>query len=86
MTVVASELRAGWRNLLAASIGLGLGVPIYTAISSLFLRALETEYGWSKAVTAGAMIALPLTALVLPIAGWLVDRFGVLRGINLMQT
>lgn len=73
----AGELRAGWRNLLAATIGIGLGIASYTPVSSLFLHALETEFGWSKGAAAGALIALPITALVLPLAGWLIDRFGV---------
>jgi predicted MFS family arabinose efflux permease len=77
VTPFRRELRLGWRNLLAASIGLGLGIPSYTPVSSLFLRALEQDFGWSKAVAAGAMIALPVTALVLPFAGVLIDRFGV---------
>jgi predicted MFS family arabinose efflux permease len=77
VTPFRRELRAGWRNLLAATIGLGLGIPSYTPVSSLFLRALELEFGWSKTVAAGAMIALPVTALILPFAGALIDRFGV---------
>jgi MFS family permease len=71
------ELRGGWRNLLAATIGLGFGIPCYTPVSSLFLRALGIQFGWSKAVAAGALIALPIAALTFPFAGRLIDRFGV---------
>jgi len=71
------ELRAGWRNLLAATIGLGFGIPCYTPVSSLFFRALGVQFGWSKAVAAGALIALPIAALAFPFAGRLIDRFGV---------
>lgn len=71
------ELRRGWRNLCAATLGIGLGIASYTPVSSLFFQALESEYGWSKAAAAGALIALPVTALVLPAAGWLIDRYGV---------
>jgi predicted MFS family arabinose efflux permease len=73
------ELRVGWRNLLAACIGLSVGVGGYFPISSLFLRSLEEQFGWSKGIAAGALIALPITALALPIAGRLIDRFGVRR-------
>ncbi len=73
----ARELRDGWRNLSAATVGIGLGIASYPPVSSLFFHALETEFGWSKAAAAGALIALPITALVLPLAGFLVDRFGV---------
>ena len=49
------ELRHGWRNLSAATIGIAFGISNYTPTSSLFFRALETEFGWSKTVTASAM-------------------------------
>jgi predicted MFS family arabinose efflux permease len=71
------EFRAGWRNLVAATIGIGLGVPCYTPVSSLFSRALGVEFGWSATVAVGALVALPITALALPFAGQLIDRFGV---------
>src|ERR1700676_3876257 len=73
------ELRHGWRNLSAATIGIAFGISNYTPTSSLFFRALETEFGWSKTVTASAMAVLPLTAVTLPIVGWLTDRFNVRR-------
>lgn len=73
----SGELRRGWRNLAAASVGIGLGIAAYTPVSSLFLNALQGEFGWSKVAASGALIALPIAALVLPLAGWLIDRFGV---------
>lgn len=73
----SGELRRGWRNLCAATLGIGFGIASYTPVSSLFFQALESEYGWSKAAAAGALVALPITALVLPAAGWLIDRHGV---------
>lgn len=71
------EFKVGWRNLAAATIGLGFGIPCYTPISSLFLRALEQEFGWTRAAAVGAFIALPATALVTPVVGLLIDRIGV---------
>jgi len=73
------ELRAGWRDLLGAAVGLGLGIGAYNPVSSFFFRALEHEFGWSKAAAAISLIAMPVTALVLPFAGLLLDRFGVRR-------
>jgi MFS family permease len=73
------ELRGGWRDLLAAAIGLGLGIGAYNPVSSFFFRALEHEFGWSKAAAAISLIALPVTAVVLPFAGLLLDRYGVRR-------
>lgn len=60
-------------------MGLGCGVGCYTPVSSFFFRALEKELGWSKSVAAASLIALPITAAVLPLAGVLLDRFGVRR-------
>jgi MFS family permease len=73
----SAEFRSGWRNLLAATVGLGFGIPCYTPVSSLFFRAMGTQFGWSKAMAAGALIALPIAALAFPFAGRLIDRFGV---------
>jgi MFS family permease len=77
MTTFASELRGGWRELLGAAIGLGCGIGCYTPVSSLFFRALEQEFSWSRSAAAASLLALPATALVLPAVGWLVDRLGV---------
>ena len=71
------ELRLGWADLCGATIGLACGVGLYTPISSMFFRALEIEFHWSKTAIVIALIALPITALFLPVVGRLVDRFGV---------
>ena len=71
------ELRQGWANLAAATIGMGLGTAAYTPVSSVVFHALELQFGWSRVAATGTLIALPITALVLPIAGRLIDRFGV---------
>ncbi|SOE70810.1 Nitrate/nitrite transporter NarK [Burkholderia sp. D7] len=77
MSAFLDELRAGWRDLIGAVLGLGLGIGAYTPLSSFFFRALEHEFRWSKGATAVSLIALPVTAAVLPFAGLLLDRFGV---------
>lgn len=74
-----TEFRAGWRDLVGATIGLGLGIASYNPVSSFFFRALEHEFGWSKTAAAISLIALPITAVVLPFAGILLDRYGVRR-------
>lgn len=71
------ELRLGWADLGGATIGLACGVGLYTPISSIFFRALEMEFHWSKTAIVISLIALPITALFLPVVGRLVDRFGV---------
>ena len=72
-------MRRGWRELVGAAIGLGCGIGAYTPVSSLFFRALENDFGWSKTAGSVAFLALPITALVLPFAGLLLDRYGVRR-------
>jgi predicted MFS family arabinose efflux permease len=79
MKAFVQELRAGWRDLIGATLGLGCGIGCYTPVSSFFFRALEQEFGWSKVASAASLIALPVTAAVLPLAGSLLDRFGVSR-------
>jgi predicted MFS family arabinose efflux permease len=63
--------------LLGATIGLACGVGMYTPITSIFFRAFEVEFGWSKTAIAVGLLALPLTGIALPFAGRLIDRFGV---------
>lgn len=75
----AKEFGAGWRDLLAATLGLASGVPAYTPVSSLFFRVLVKQFGWSATAVAASLIALPLTGLCLPLAGTIIDRYGVRR-------
>jgi predicted MFS family arabinose efflux permease len=43
----------------------------------MFFRALEIEFHWSKTAIVIALVALPITAVFLPVAGRLADKFGV---------
>jgi len=52
---------------------------MYTPIQSLFFRALEMQFHWSRGAIAGSLIALPITALFLPLVGPIIDRLGVRR-------
>lgn len=79
MNAFIDEFRSGWRDLIGAMIGLGFGIGAYNPVSSFFFRALEHEFGWSKTAAAVSLVALPVTAVVLPFAGLLIDRFGVRR-------
>ena len=73
------ELRTGWRDLIGATLGLACGAAMYTPIQSLFFRALEQEFHWSRATLAFSLIALPVTAIIMPAVGRLIDHFGVRR-------
>jgi MFS family permease len=80
---IANEFRAGWRDLSAATLGLACGIPAYTPVSSLFFRVLVKQFGWSATAAAASLIALPLTGLCLPLAGTIIDRYGVRRVASL---
>ena len=71
------ELRANWRPLAAASLGFAGGYNIGLYISALFTPHLMAEFGWSKAQFSLVGTTVIFTVVCAPIAGRLVDRFGV---------
>jgi len=64
--------------LAAAGVGFGLGLsglPFYT--SGVFLDPLMLAFHWKAAeVQSGLLVMLWIAALLSPVAGWAVDRFG----------
>jgi MFS family permease len=77
MSALFTEAKTGWRELLGSALGLACGVGMYTPITSMFFHALGAEFHWPRAAIAGSLVALPLTAIILPFAGRLIDRHGV---------
>ncbi|MDE1149801.1 MAG: MFS transporter [Azospirillaceae bacterium] len=78
MNQTASEFRRGWRLVLAAATGVGLGITglsFYTL--GIFIGPLTQEFGWSRTEIASATLLTTATTLFLgyPV-GRLVDRFG----------
>lgn len=73
------ELRDGWRLLLGAILGIAIGVsvlPFYT--SGLFHSAIAEDFGWSLTqLSIGSMLSTLVLAAVSPLAGILIDRYGV---------
>jgi predicted MFS family arabinose efflux permease len=73
-----SELRRGWRLLLATMLGMGFGFPSlpFNTIG-IFAPVLAQEFGWSFASILGGLSLTPI-ALILcgPWVGYLVDRHG----------
>ncbi len=74
-----SEFRAGWTVVLAAAVGVGVGVSgaaFYTM--SVFLKPLAAEFHWSRAGVSAATLFLSLGwTLSAPIVGRLADRIDV---------
>lgn len=71
-----AEFGANLLPLIGSAIGASFGLGLLTPVSSIFFRALEQEFHWSKAAAAASLVAFVLTALALPVVGRLLDRFG----------
>jgi MFS family permease len=75
---VGGEFVRGWPELIAAVIGVGIGVsslPFYTA--GLFIGPLQSAFGWSLGAASSGNLALSLgLGLAAPLVGRLVDRIG----------
>jgi MFS family permease len=76
-----AEFRSGWPVVLAAMLGIGLGlspVPFYTM--GMFAPVLAREFGWSYGAILAGFPILTFTVLFMsPVVGQLSDRFGVRR-------
>ncbi len=73
-----NEFHLGWKVVLAASIGVGVGITgVNTYSLSVFLNPLTEEFGWSRTETSAAKTFLTLGyVLTAPLIGYLADRFG----------
>jgi nitrate/nitrite transporter NarK len=70
-----------WLVLLGCFIGMALSTPaILMQPLGLFLKSMTAEFGWSR-TTFSTVVAMASLAniIILPIAGYLVDRFGPRR-------
>jgi sugar phosphate permease len=71
-----SEWREGWRTLFAASLGTGVGLPLFLLTAGLFIIPMQEEFKWSRsAVTIGPVVMF-VGAILQPLVGGLIDRFG----------
>lgn len=70
-----------WLVLLGCFIGMSLATPaILMQPMGLFLKSMTAEFGWSRTEFSGVVaIAALCNALIMPVAGFLVDRFGARR-------
>jgi predicted MFS family arabinose efflux permease len=75
------EFRRGWRVILAASIGNGLGAGTMGFFTlGVFGPAIGREFHWGSAqISGGLLINTLVVMLAVPSAGLLADRFGVRR-------
>lgn len=72
-----SEWRRGWPIVLTSMVGVGTGAVVYQYVASLFITALEAEYGWSRGqvMTIGALALAG--AFSAPFMGRIADRYGI---------
>jgi MFS family permease len=72
------EFARGWKPLLAASVGVGLGLsPMPAFTSGIFGLALEHEFGWSRSAVLLSSALLMLSLFLFgPYVGRLTDRIG----------
>jgi MFS family permease len=72
-----------WFVLLGCFIGMGVSPPaMLLQPMGLFIKPMTAEFGWSRTQFSVIIsIALFFNALVMPVAGYLVDRFGPARVI-----
>ena len=74
-----------WRVLVGCFLGMGVSTPAILLLPmGLFLKSLTAEFGWSRTQFSEIIsTALLFNAIVMPIAGYLVDRFGPRRIVAL---
>jgi MFS family permease len=70
-----------WYVLLGCFIGMSVAIPAILMVPmGLFLKSVTAEFGWSRTEFSMIVsIASLANAIALPIAGYLVDRFGAPR-------
>src|SRR5258708_15604970 len=73
----------GWAIVAVTFVAMAIGVNARTAFS-LFFPPIIGEFGWERGVTAGAFsFGFVVFAVVRPLIGRMMDRFGPRRGMGL---
>jgi MFS family permease len=73
------EWRKGWSVVAVATLGMATGAGLYHYVSSLFIVALETEFGWSRGDISNAAALGMIGTLTAPVIGRYADRLGARR-------
>ena len=67
----------GWWIVLATSIICGLGFGTWLYSFGVFFKPMMDEFGWSRAMTAGAYSLRSIQGgIASPILGWVIDKYG----------
>ena len=75
-SAVRDEWRSGWSVVAVAAVGMATGAGLYHYVSSLFIFALEAEFGWSRGDISNAAAFGLLGTFSAPVIGRSADRWG----------
>lgn len=73
------ELLRNRRVLLAAGLGMVVGLQMFSYITSIFAPFLIKEFNWARSTFALIGFTMLVTLPTMPVAGRLADRFGAKR-------
>jgi MFS family permease len=73
------EWRSSWTLVLSCFVGFSF-LSIVTGSLSMFMQPIATEFGWSRTlISSGFMLGTVMSALLSPVFGVVVDRYGSRR-------
>jgi MFS family permease len=67
---------AAWRTVLGATVGMGTGGGLLTVTAGVFIVPMQTALDWSRTDLTFLPIVTVIMALLSPIIGWAIDRYG----------
>ena len=76
-----SELKRGWKTLLACFVGIGISFPsLFVYTSGIWITPWQDEFGWSRGeIGIGQGLVYLIVVLGIPFIGILIDKFGFKR-------
>jgi MFS family permease len=80
---VRDEFARGWKAVLAGALALGVGTSLYGYLSSLFLRSVSQDFGWTYTQASLSILVVAASALFMPLVGVLVQRWGTRKASGL---
>jgi len=84
MRLIKGKIFYGWWIVLATNVICMLGFGTWLYSFGVFFKPMMTEFGWTRAMTAGAASLRSVQGGVAgPIVGWAVDKYGS-RGVVLI--
>jgi MFS family permease len=77
MPLPPKKIFYGWWIVLVTNIICGLGYGTWLYSFGVFFKPMMTEFGWTRAMTAGAYAMRSIQGgIASPILGWVIDKYG----------